>query len=219
MKKNIVIACILVLMLTLSSVAFVACDKDLDPFDIRQFYGDYHWVDYVRDGVICSGYEFEIHRIKKEGGMTHIVGGGDRYAPTITSDGIYYEDGGFREIKIDQNIVDAYNKNLADIGKNFRLTKDYLICLDSGRQFTYVEGIGDPLNPYNKYAKHLDATGHEYHKLTFRFEYEAFVPEEHPEWYEMCNEVVDVYLQQYIEGVDGETYLLYIIFKYAMKTS
>ena len=200
---------ILVLMLTLSSVAFVACDKDLDPFDIRQFYGDYHWVDYVRDGVHCSGYDYEIRRIE-ESGTSRIAGGGILYAPTITSDGIYYEDGGFREIKIDQNVVDAYNKNLADIGKNFRLTKDYLICLDSGRQFTYVEGIGDPLNPYNKYAKHLDATGHEYHKLTFKFEYEAFVPEEHPEWYESLNTCMDVYLFQYVDGVDGNVYSLRI---------
>ena len=201
---------ILVLMLTLSSVAFVACDKDLDPFDIRQFYGDYHWVEYTGKGVHCSGYQFDISRIDENDIVSTIATGGNWYAHTITKEGVYYNDGQFHEVAIDQNVVDAYNKNLADIGKNFRLTKDYLICLDSGRQFTYVEGIGDPFNPYNKYARHLDATGHEYHKLTFRFAYEAFVPDDHPEWYETLNTCMDVYLFQYVEGVDGNVYSLRI---------
>ena len=200
---------ILVLMLTLSSVAFVACDKDLDPFDIRQFYGDYHWVEYTGKGVHCSGYQFDISRIDENDIVSTIATGGNWYAHTITNEGVYYNDGQFHEVAIDQNVVDAYNQILNDFGKNFKLTKDAFICNDSNKQYNYNE------ISFDDYVKILELIGENYTKMQVEFKYYGWNPEiiNDPDGYKNCTPYLTVKVFQDVNGLDGERYRVFLMIK------
>ena len=207
---------ILVLMLTLSSVAFVACDKDLDPFDIRQFYGEYNWVEDNGQG---SHSIFSIEILKEERtsqSVTHssvfyINGVND--VVILSTDGAYWEDT-FREINFDINVVGSFNSIMEDLGRNFALTNEQFIFKDTGKKYCYENEGWNP-DVYRRII--LELKGHNYEKLEVELNYDA-VDDDLQSYNEKgYTKQLSILISEDIVGQDGEKYFIRIKMLYVIK--
>ena len=129
---------ILVLMLTLSSVAFVACDKDLDPFDIRQFYGEYSRNESMDP---CGAILIEFWQ-RKEGEtgyqMIDIVHNIDR----IEGNGYWYytistQELEYKETDLDARALEKAANAIDMFGTDFQLSEGKLVAKQSNTVFYY----------------------------------------------------------------------------------
>lgn len=129
---------ILVLMLTLSSVAFVACDKNLDPFDIRQFYGEYS----RNESMDPRGHvSLEIFKLREDqsiydtvlyvSSLSHLENNGYWYRDIVTQELV------FAETSIDGLVLDEASSIVEMLGTNFQLCEEKLIATKSNTEFCY----------------------------------------------------------------------------------
>jgi hypothetical protein len=203
-------------MLTLSSVAFVACDKNLDPFDIRQFYGEYNWVEDNGQG---SHSIFSINILSEERTSQSVTRpsifyfNGSNYAVSLSTDGAYWGDT-FREINFDINVVNSFNSIMEDLGRNFALTDELFMFKDTGKKYCYENEGWNP-NVYRHII--LELEGHNYDKLEVELNYDA-VDDDLQSYNEKgYTKQLSILISEDVIGQDGEKYFIRIKMLYIRK--
>ena len=133
---------ILVLMLTLSSVAFVACDKDLDPFDIRQFYGEYSRNESMDPrGQISIEFwqrkqgETGYHMILNVPFITRVEGNGYWHYAIPTQELVY------EETDLDARALEKAASAIDMFGTDFQLSEGKLFAKQSNTVFYYDDYV------------------------------------------------------------------------------